>query len=178
MMLVFCSYYDIVLVDVLSSPCIGNKIDCLSGTSHKDNLFTVFCIDEFCYLVSSGFVCKCCLFSKLMDCPVNVRIVIHVIIANCLNHLDWLLSSSCIIKVNKRFVFVYFTFQNWKVISDFFYVYETCLQFSLNVDKCNGHVTPSSVSIPVDKSASACVHVLSDAYIFPSRFASRIFLSS
>ena len=48
----------------------------------------------------------------------------------------------------------------------------------LKTERCNGHVIPVSLRIPVERSASACVQILSTAKIYPSFFTSMILFPS
>src|SRR5207302_7556934 len=105
-MLIFGCYNNVILLYILSSPRICNKIYCLCCSPNKDKFLTVFYVDKFCNLVSCKFICSSCFFRKLVYCPVYVGIIIKIIIAYSVYYLDWLLCRCRIIKINKWLVFV------------------------------------------------------------------------
>src|SRR2546422_8466456 len=101
----------------MSAPRLGNKVDCFCSSSDEDYLLGTAGVDESRNLRPRLFMCRGGFFTDTVDSTMDVRIVIGVIIDECVDYLFGLLTSRCIIQVGDDST-IHLSVEDWEIFSD------------------------------------------------------------
>src|SRR5215217_1639573 len=94
------------------------KVDCFRGIPGENDFVCGPSVNKFSDFFSCQFVFYCRLLSELVYAPMDIRIIIHIIIRDCINDRNWFLGGRGVIKVDKTLVPSQDSLQNWKVLSN------------------------------------------------------------
>src|SRR5258708_6353695 len=81
---------------------LRHQVDSFRGPSNKNNLPGVGGVDELLHLDPALFVKPRGSLTQLMDCPVDVRVVLGIKAADRVDHRQRFLTTSRAIKVDER----------------------------------------------------------------------------
>ena len=108
----------------------GHQVDSLSSAAGKDDLFYLAGVDETTYFLAGGLMQIGGLLTEVVNATMHVGIHIEILVPHGIEHHEWFLSGSRVVKINQRLL-VNLARQDREIFPDFIdivhiFIYRVC----------------------------------------------------